>query len=714
MQRRVQSGERLAGTGCAAMTAVSKHSEIPETEDMTNRRSTPPIEAIEATLEPPEDEAARPSPLRPDTVVINAADVQGGPGAGGAADGRGGNGAQYMMMRPDRQLPAYLLVCMGANVGHRYPIGTAELTIGRSDRSDIRIDDDRVSSRHAELVRRGGRYRIYDLGSSNGTLVNAQRVDEIDLRDGDLIQVGYTVFRYVSGDAVDTRPTHQPEPQYVPPPQQGMQVPPGAMPGQWQQGGQAAWHNPNWGPPGMPGGPQNVHVRAGDDDDVSFAEMVNQLRRLIAFFWPYRFAIAALAAVGFVGGAISAVAMPPRAAAFFDVRLHSKASENPLEKFESSNVEFFRSAATTFRSTGLIHKTLLSLGEQNPSAERLQSVQEALVFNNTGSDQNSQTYTGSFRGPTDAWSLDFLNKHVDLYLEGEIEKTLKIIRAQVEFLQNQLNDTEKTLRETEEKLLTFKKANIDGLPDQARQYYDYLFELQKKESDLAAEISRFDAEAAVDARRLQAESPMVESRSMTTRPYQQAIVDVNRQLAEARANGLADDHPDVRQLNTKLSELKRLASDAASGTDSTDVERSRNPIYDDTADRLQRLRASAAATRQEKERLRQDQARIKDIVDKLPKLEAEYADLTRSYDATKALHTKIFEQLKTAQLQYELEKASASARYEIITPPRLEYVSYLKNFVKRALLLMVVGIALGFALAVVLQMKKLLVPPKTT
>jgi uncharacterized protein involved in exopolysaccharide biosynthesis len=262
--------------------------------------------------------------------------------------------------------------------------------------------------------------------------------------------------------------------------------------------------------------------------------------------------------------------------------------------------------------------------------------------------------------------------------------------------------------------LTFKKANIDGLPDQARQYYDYLFELQKKESDLAAEISRFDAEAAVDARRLQAESPMVESRSMTTRPYQQAIVDVNRQLAEARANGLADDHPDVRQLNTKLSELKRLASDAASGTDSTDVERSRNPIYDDTADRLQRLRASAAATRQEKERLRQDQARIKDIVDKLPKLEAEYADLTRSYDATKALHTKIFEQLKTAQLQYELEKASASARYEIITPPRLEYVSYLKNFVKRALLLMVVGIALGFALAVVLQMKKLLVPPKTT
>jgi len=129
-------------------------------------------------------------------------------------------------------------------------------------------------------------------------------------------------------------------------------------------------------------------------------------------------------------------------------------------------------------------------------------------------------------------------------------------------------------------------------------------------------------------------------------------------------------------------------------------------------DRLQRLRASAAATRQEKERLRLDQARIKAVVDKLPKLEADYADLTRSYDATKQLHTRIFDQLKTAQLQYELEKASASARYEIITPPRLEYVSHVKNFVKRTLILCIVGLVLGFGLAVVLQMKKLLVPPK--
>jgi pSer/pThr/pTyr-binding forkhead associated (FHA) protein/uncharacterized protein involved in exopolysaccharide biosynthesis len=641
---------------------------------------------IEATLELPDDDTntGKTKPSR-DTVIINTNAMR-----------EQQAGGQYLVVRPERSVRAYLLVCMGANVGHRYPIGESEVVIGRSDRADIRIDDDRVSSRHAELVRRGERYRIYDLGSSNGTLVNAQRIDEIDLRDGDLIQVGYTVFRYVSGDALEpARP--QPIQERPPEPQPVQQA--------QQQGGMgAAFGNGGLG--------AEVHARPRyDDDEVSFAEMVAQLRRLIAFFWPYRWIITGLGAAGLVLGIVSAFVMPPSVAAYFDVRLHNKASENPLEKFESNNVEFFRSAATTFRSTGLIAKTLQALGEQNPSAERLQALQSSLHFDNTGSDQNSQTYTGSYRGDTPDNSLAFLTKHVELYLGTEIDKTLKIIKAQVDFLQSQLDQTEKDLRETESKLLAFKKENIDGLPDQARQYYDYLFELQKKESDLESEINRLEAEAAVDARRLDTETPLVESRVLATRPYQQAIVDVNRQLAEARAKGLADDHPDVRQLKSKLEELKRLAQEAEKSTDDTEVERSRNPIYESTMDRLQRLRASSAATRGERERLRQDQARIKSIVDKLPKLEAEYAELTRSYDATKALHTRIFDQLKTAQLQYELEKASASARYEIITEPRLEYVSPVKTVTKRGGILMIAGLFFGFLFATVMQMKRLLAPP---
>ncbi len=664
---------------------MGKRRKVPEDVELSNPGMAVGArdpEPIEATLEPPDDDEEPTNTTKParDTVVINV-------------QAKETEGSQYMLVRQERPPPAHLLVCMGANVGHRYPVGDTEVVIGQSDRCDIRLDDDRVSSRHAELVRRGGRYRIYDLGSSNGTLVNAQRIDEIDLRDGDLIQVGYTVFRYVSGDALD-----------VPRPQQMQERPPPGPPvSAATTTSPMAQHDLR-----MPG---QVRARVRDDDeDVSFDEMLSQLRRIIAFFWPYRWVITGLGALGVVAGVVSAVAMPPRVAAFFDVRLHSKASENPLEKFEASNVEFFRSAATTFRSTGLITKTLEALGEKDPSPAEVQSVQDSLYFVNTGSEQSSQTYTGNYRGPTPERSLKFLQKHVELYLQGEIDKTLKIIKAQIDFLQSQLDDNEKELRSTEEKLLAFKKKNIDGLPDQARQYYDYLFELQKKEGDLENQASRLEAEASVNQRRVAAETPMVESRSLATRPYQQAIVEVNRQLAEARARGLADSHPDVVQLKTKLSELKRLAEEAANGTDDTEVERTRNPNYDSAVDRVGLLHAQAAAARQERKRLLEDQERVKGIVDKLPKLEADYADLTRSYDATKQLHTRIFDQLKTAQLQYELEKASASARYEIITAPRLEYVSQVRIVGKRGGLLGLVGLALGAMLATALQMRKYLLP----
>lgn len=649
--------------------------------------SPPPV--IEATLEPDEDtpstEATRTGasrPARSDTVVMRVATGE------QQSDEQGG---RYMMMRPDRIPASSLLVCMGANVGHRYTLAEPEAVIGRSSRCEIQLNDDRVSSRHAELVRRGTRYRVYDLGSANGTLVNAQRVDEIDLRDGDLIQVGFTVFRYISGDAIEVARSATP----------AAAPPPAGPPQAAAPAGMAATVE------GAGAAPPARRVR-GDDEEMSFADMVQQLRRLIEFFWPFRKVIVGLGLLGLIGGAISVVPFPPAVRAVFDVRLHSKASNNPLEHFDSANVEFFRSAGTTFRSPTLISKTLADLGTAAPEPELLQVVQMQLSFSNTGGDQSSQTYTGSYRGGSPEDSLEFLETHVDNYLQGEIDKTLKIIGSQVEFLSGQLASTEKELKETETRLLDFKRKNIDGLPDQARQYYDYLFDLQRRESDLAGEINRLEAEAHVDQQRLSTETPLVESRVLATRPYQQAIVDVNQRLAQARASGLGDEHPDVRELKAKLEELRHLASEAERSTDDTEVERSRNPVYESALDRLSRLRASAAATRSERARLAQDQVRVKAIVEKLPQLEAQYADLTRSYDATKELHTRIFDQLKTAELQYALEKASASARYEIITPPRLEATSVMRVLVKRASSLLIAGLLLGAFIAVAAQARRLL------
>ena len=71
------------------------------------------------------------------------------------------------------------------------------ITVGRSPDSDIFLDDVTVSRKHAEITRSERGYRICDVGSLNGTYVNRVRVDAVDLRNGDEIQIGKYRFKFV-------------------------------------------------------------------------------------------------------------------------------------------------------------------------------------------------------------------------------------------------------------------------------------------------------------------------------------------------------------------------------------------------------------------------------------------------------------------------------------------------------------------------------------
>ena len=66
--------------------------------------------------------------------------------------------------------------------------------IGRREDCDLRIPLGEVSRKHCRLVRDGDTLKLEDLGSSNGTFLNGQRVQEALLSPGDTIQVGPVVF----------------------------------------------------------------------------------------------------------------------------------------------------------------------------------------------------------------------------------------------------------------------------------------------------------------------------------------------------------------------------------------------------------------------------------------------------------------------------------------------------------------------------------------
>ena len=72
-----------------------------------------------------------------------------------------------------------------------YELDQPIIRIGRGETSDVLIDNVSVSRRHAELREEGGAWLLRDLGSSNGTFLNGQRVTaELPLRPGDEIPFG--------------------------------------------------------------------------------------------------------------------------------------------------------------------------------------------------------------------------------------------------------------------------------------------------------------------------------------------------------------------------------------------------------------------------------------------------------------------------------------------------------------------------------------------
>src|SRR6185369_12351889 len=64
------------------------------------------------------------------------------------------------------------------------------VSIGRDPSNDLVLPDAMVSRRHAVVEYRGSQYFVRDCNSSNGSLVNGDRISERGLRDGDLVAIG--------------------------------------------------------------------------------------------------------------------------------------------------------------------------------------------------------------------------------------------------------------------------------------------------------------------------------------------------------------------------------------------------------------------------------------------------------------------------------------------------------------------------------------------
>jgi pSer/pThr/pTyr-binding forkhead associated (FHA) protein len=98
-------------------------------------------------------------------------------------------------------MPVVGLLIDRRQTGRRYDVAKPVVTIGRAGSADVTIDDTTVSRQHATIKWEEDRFRLYDLGSSNGTFVGDLRVRApVILEDGSEVRFGAVelVFKIVT------------------------------------------------------------------------------------------------------------------------------------------------------------------------------------------------------------------------------------------------------------------------------------------------------------------------------------------------------------------------------------------------------------------------------------------------------------------------------------------------------------------------------------
>jgi pSer/pThr/pTyr-binding forkhead associated (FHA) protein len=91
------------------------------------------------------------------------------------------------------------LVCVSTNFpGQEWVLNKPLMVIGRTEENDCVVNHRSISRHHARITEENGRYTIVDLQSSNGVRVNGEEYGKVELRRGDLIDLGHVRLRFVA------------------------------------------------------------------------------------------------------------------------------------------------------------------------------------------------------------------------------------------------------------------------------------------------------------------------------------------------------------------------------------------------------------------------------------------------------------------------------------------------------------------------------------
>lgn len=585
-----------------------------------------------------------------------------------------------------RKGKAFLMVSTGPAAGTVYPVAEPSLVVGRSLDAEVRINEQAISNEHACLEQTDAGFTLRDLASTNGTYVNGQRiVHAVVLASGDSIRMGSTTLTFVTRDSGLPKGTvrlHNPNPE------QPLEVPQ-----------RRSAERESMAVPPPPNSQQT--------GSISLTDVVRRAKS----YWRYAERYGGLVAIGtcfgVAAGLVQLWAAPPPGSAWFEMKLASAERAD-----EQESMRAFVGAESTFRSLPLIKKTLTQLGALSVTDVGASSIQSALTLEEVGF--GSKVYRGDYQDSTAEQAVTFLNAHLHVYIDSELDKLLKVLHADADFDREQERQAGERVARARDKLIAFSDEHPEAVPKDAK-----LPEQGRVRLAPGASQERIQQGIATTQRALHLAYTQIQSRK--AQPYLEKAANIEHQLAEGRARGLRDQHPEMKGL-LNLQAAMRARAGALLAAEPSPNEQALDPqiarLKEDLAELEGRLGPSrptstvvlAASVAPGHPGASPAPAPATGApTESLSQLKLQYGELAREYERAKTEDDALLKKRETTERQLERERTLAEARYDIITPPTPAKASVPKAMLKRGGMGGMVGLGLALLAAAVLEVRRMLI-----
>jgi polysaccharide chain length determinant protein (PEP-CTERM system associated) len=263
-----------------------------------------------------------------------------------------------------------------------------------------------------------------------------------------------------------------------------------------------------------------------------------------------------------------------------------------------------------------------------------------------------------------------------------------------DFLSSQSAQLEQTVKALDERIAEFKRRNPSALPEDAMRNEASLDRTQRDYDDVMAQVRAAEQrESSLSVQLSQLNPTLV---GAVTDPRNN-LADLQAKLAEAQQR-YTPDHPTVKQLQRAIAKLLETSGPGAMEGVVPD-----NPEYLRVRGELESARRDLAALRAQAARTRNDLGDYRSRLMRAPGLEPEYQQLQRERQVAQEQLEEARRKLRDAYFAQQFEAEQRGARYSLIRAPSVSDSPSSPNRLGYLLLGLVIGSALGFGLAIVVD-----------